>query len=167
MDFNIILIILAIIGGISSLFKDKKTEQPKKKTHQQPRPTTPVPDSSQKQKNDQSSYEPSKEAIEMQEQRDSQMQQLAERMNIGKQEKEKEHEANLDKQASIEENNASIDKELNKRKKQKEFPQTDMQKRVRNNLNRKGLVDGIIMSEVLGPPRARKPYQSVITKRSK
>ncbi|HLQ97965.1 MAG TPA: hypothetical protein VK135_04690 [Candidatus Dormibacteraeota bacterium] len=32
-------------------------------------------------------------------------------------------------------------------------------------LTRKGLVNSVIMAEVLGAPRARKPYQSVITKR--
>lgn len=163
---EIILVILAIIGGVASLFKDKTTEQSKKQPHRQPRPTTPVPDSSQEQKNDQSRYEPSKEAIEMQEQRDSQMQQFAERMNRNKQEQEEKYEANLNTNDKGEQK-ASGDNDFNKQKKQKEFSETDMQKRVRNNINQKGLVDGIIMSEVLGPPRARKPYQNVIIKRFK
>jgi len=163
---EVILVILAIIGGISSLFKDKITEQPKKKPNGQPRPTSPVPDRSQEKENDQSHYEPSKEAIEMQEQRDSQMQQLAERMNMNKQEKEEEHKANLDAYGNGE-HSADVNSDFDEQEKQKEFLKTNMQKRVRNNLNQKGLVDGIIMSEVLGPPRSRKPYQSVITKRSK
>lgn len=40
-------------------------------------------------------------------------------------------------------------------------------KEVKTGLNRRGLVQGIIMSEVLGPPRARKPYQNVITERKR
>src|SRR5690625_2236794 len=35
-------------------------------------------------------------------------------------------------------------------------------KRIRKNLTKKGLINGIIMSEVLGPPRARKPYQNIL-----
>ena len=38
-------------------------------------------------------------------------------------------------------------------------------KDVKSGLNYKGLVNGIIMSEVLGSPRARKPYQSVTAER--
>src|SRR5690606_32233886 len=40
-------------------------------------------------------------------------------------------------------------------------------KDVKTSLNHKGLVNGIIMSEVLGPPRARKPFRSVIAERSR
>jgi len=43
--------------------------------------------------------------------------------------------------------------------------QERMKKQVVKNLGAKGLVNGIIMSEVLGPPRAKKPYQSVIKDR--
>lgn len=150
---EIILVILAIIGGISSLFKDKLTEQPKKNPDQPSRPTPPVPDSSQGKQEDQSRYEPSQKEIEMQEQRDSQMQQLAERMNVNTEENEEEHSVDLDNT-------------LKEPTKEKKTPETDMEKRVRNNLNRQGLIDGIIMSEVLGSPRARKPHQSAITKRS-
>ena len=38
-------------------------------------------------------------------------------------------------------------------------------KDVKTSLNYKGLVNGIIMSEVLGSPRARKPYRSVTAER--
>lgn len=43
--------------------------------------------------------------------------------------------------------------------------QVKFRKDVKSGLNRKGLVQGVIMSEVLGPPRARKPYNSVISDR--
>jgi heme-binding NEAT domain protein len=36
---------------------------------------------------------------------------------------------------------------------------------VKKGLNYKGLVNGIIMSEVLGSPRARKPYRSIVAER--
>ncbi|ASN05191.1 hypothetical protein [Virgibacillus necropolis] len=42
-----------------------------------------------------------------------------------------------------------------------------MRKQISNNLSKQGLVNGIIMSEVLGPPRAKRPYRSVLTERRK
>lgn len=43
--------------------------------------------------------------------------------------------------------------------------QAEFRKDVKNALNRKGLVQSVIMSEVLGPPRARRPYNSVVQDR--
>jgi hypothetical protein len=40
-------------------------------------------------------------------------------------------------------------------------------KDVKTGLNSKGLVQGIIMSEVLGAPRARRPYRNVIAERNR
>ncbi|AXI09494.1 hypothetical protein CUC15_11440 [Oceanobacillus zhaokaii] len=45
--------------------------------------------------------------------------------------------------------------------------QANYKKQLRTNLTRKGLVNGIIMSEVLGSPRARNPYQSIVEQRKK
>lgn len=41
----------------------------------------------------------------------------------------------------------------------------EMKRRVSGNLDGKGLVNGIIMSEVLGSPRAKQPYRSIVQKR--
>ncbi|CEI84180.1 hypothetical protein BN997_04123 [Oceanobacillus oncorhynchi] len=41
----------------------------------------------------------------------------------------------------------------------------EMKKRVSGNLDGKGLVNGIIMAEVLGPPRAKQPYRSIVQRR--
>ncbi|GIO23096.1 hypothetical protein [Oceanobacillus sp. J11TS1] len=41
----------------------------------------------------------------------------------------------------------------------------EMKKRVSQNLDGKGLVNGIIMAEVLGSPRAKKPYRSIVQRR--
>ncbi|GAA0602160.1 hypothetical protein GCM10009001_18810 [Virgibacillus siamensis] len=45
--------------------------------------------------------------------------------------------------------------------------QKRFKKRVRSNLNKKGLVNGVIMSEVLGKPRSMKPYNSSISEKRK
>ncbi|GGA68667.1 hypothetical protein [Ornithinibacillus halotolerans] len=45
--------------------------------------------------------------------------------------------------------------------------QEAFKKDVQTGLTYKGLVQGVIMSEVLGPPRARKPYRSVIQERKR
>jgi len=184
---EVILIILAIIGGISSLFKDKITDQPKRRPQRQghPRPTAEVPDSLHKKQDDRSRYEPSRDAIKRQERRDEQMHRAQEKVgehqaNPDAQVKEGEHKAKLDEQAIFGEHKANIDTQISagehkadvnegnhNQKKHKNFAKTAMQKRVQNNLNRKGVVDGVIMSEVLGSPRARKPFRSVVAKRSK
>ncbi|WP_077621465.1 hypothetical protein [Sediminibacillus massiliensis] len=39
--------------------------------------------------------------------------------------------------------------------------------KVRKNLSKKGLAESIVMAEVLGPPRAVKPYQDVIQQKRK
>src|SRR5699024_1500728 len=39
-------------------------------------------------------------------------------------------------------------------------------RQLQSNLEKKELINGIIMAEVLGPPRSRKPYQSVISERA-
>ncbi|WP_042145992.1 hypothetical protein [Paucisalibacillus sp. EB02] len=49
----------------------------------------------------------------------------------------------------------------------KNVKKEQFKKDVKTGLNYKGLVNGIIMSEVLGPPRARKPFRSVTVERSK
>ncbi len=41
----------------------------------------------------------------------------------------------------------------------------EMKRRVSGNLDGKGLVNGIIMSEVLGSPRAKQPYRSIVQKK--
>ncbi|MFZ3578647.1 hypothetical protein [Virgibacillus sp. DJP39] len=40
-----------------------------------------------------------------------------------------------------------------------------LKKQVSNNLSKQGLVNGVIMSEVLGAPRAKKPYKSIASER--
>lgn len=41
----------------------------------------------------------------------------------------------------------------------------NMQKRIRNKLNKDGLVDSVIMAEILGKPRALKPYQNIFMRK--
>lgn len=42
-----------------------------------------------------------------------------------------------------------------------------MRKQISRNLTKQGLVNGIIMNEVIGPPRAMKPYRSITEQRRK
>jgi hypothetical protein len=89
------------------------------------------------------------------EQRKEQMKQLANRMNTNaKQAAEKQpHEAFVGH--TVEE------------PKKDTYKKTEMTNQVKKNLTRKGLVDGIIMAEVLGRPRAHKPYRSLISERKR
>lgn len=45
------------------------------------------------------------------------------------------------------------------------YKQNEFKKEFKKSLTKEGLVNSVIMSEVLGSPRSRNPYQSVITKR--
>lgn len=54
---------------------------------------------------------------------------------------------------------------LNEPEKDPSVNREKMKKQVVSNLSAKGLVNGIIMSEVLGPPRAKKSYQNILKDR--
>ncbi|WP_010650932.1 hypothetical protein [Oceanobacillus massiliensis] len=40
-----------------------------------------------------------------------------------------------------------------------------MKRQVVDNISAKGLVNGVMMSEILGAPRAKKPYRSILQDR--
>lgn len=46
----------------------------------------------------------------------------------------------------------------------KPYHHKEFKKEIKGKLNRKGLIDSIVMAEVLGPPRAKKPYNSIINR---
>lgn len=43
--------------------------------------------------------------------------------------------------------------------------QHEFKKEIKGKLNRKELIDSIIMAEVLGPPRSKKPYSSIVNRK--
>lgn len=149
-------IILAIIGGLVGIFNDKKfkkTKEPKGTIYNSSGSATETAgeivtndeDGQQGQSNSGGSIE---------RQRLDQRQRSAERMDTETQKemRKRKHDSIIGGTNKVPENNLSA--------KQKQF-----KKRIKRNVNREGLVNGIIMAEILGSPRATKPYRSVISQR--
>ncbi|WP_010531030.1 hypothetical protein [Lentibacillus jeotgali] len=155
---EVILIILAIIGTVSGLFKDKAdsdTPIPKRKSNPpKPTPTPSGGDQSYSSPEDKADTQTTASAPSIEEQQDEQRKKLAERMNaMEHQDTRREHDAIVTRNRK---------------------PGTDLSaehQRLRNsmnnNLTRTGLINGVIMSEVLGQPRAVKPYRSIVAQRKK
>ncbi|MBT2214503.1 hypothetical protein F3157_00290 [Virgibacillus dakarensis] len=151
-----LLVILAIIGGVIGLFKDKSTDKTNKKPYQVPKPTaTPSGRNYQAERSEPAVHDNARTSTVIEEQRDNQIEQLAEQINTSTREMQKKLS-----------HDAIIGNTL-RQPKNIDYQKAAMKKQVRKNLTRKGLVDGIIMAEVLGPPRSRKPYRSVISERTK
>ncbi|TMN20998.1 hypothetical protein [Lentibacillus cibarius] len=157
---EIILGILAIIGAVAGFFKDKDetgTSLPKRQDSSETVPE--YTDSGDRSKDAEKQEQSTVSTASIEELQDEQRKQLAERMDQDstvndEQPQKHEHDAITNHQTGEKRNNATI-------------KQQKLKKQMVNNLNRTGLANGVIMSEVLGQPRARKPYQSVIAQRKK
>src|SRR5690625_3961192 len=153
------LFIIVLIGGIASLLKGKSEQAEKSEsTTNKPKPRR-VEDLFERahhrertRSTDKVSTEPvSSKTIE--ELREEQMIRFVGQADAD----EDQHKS--DKSISRSSNRIKVEN-TNKNHKEQAFKQ-DFNK----SLTRKGLVNSVIMAEVLGAPRARKPYQSVVTKR--
>ncbi|SFD55296.1 hypothetical protein SAMN05216238_102182 [Lentibacillus persicus] len=158
---EIIFIILAIIASVSGFFKDKD-DNPGPDTRmpgrgkQQPRPS-PAPSTDRHTGGeDQQQEMPQAAQATIEEQQQEQRRQLAERMNTAGEKQENAGEHDAIKRHDVREPENELSLEQRKAKKQ-----------MNNNLTRTGVINGVIMSEVLGSPRAVKPYRSVIAERKK
>lgn len=155
--FGNFLVVLAIIGGIVGFLKDRsnKDKEEGHKPYQVPKPTaTPSGGGNYQSQHETTTVQTNRTTLE--EQQEIQMQQLAERMNT-------------DTTVSVggRPNDMIIEKMNRRQGDNDSHEKKKMKKQVKRNLTGKGLVDGIIMAEVLGPPRAVKPYKSVIASRRK
>ncbi|QKY69493.1 hypothetical protein [Lentibacillus sp. CBA3610] len=158
---ELIFIILGIIAALSGFFKDNQdsdTGKPKRGNNQ-PQPT-PFPSGAgngnggrQREQKPQSTV--ATESIE--ETQYDQRKQLAERMNTAENQTQTQkygHDAIMDHNTREPGNDLSIEKKR-------------MKKQMNRNLTRSGLINGVIMSEVLGQPRAVRPYRSIIAERKR
>ncbi|RDW19232.1 hypothetical protein CWR48_09315 [Oceanobacillus arenosus] len=170
--FDNIFVVIIIISAIMGLF-GKKPEDAEKRKHQNNRPK-PAPNpvsrgqqnarpepsrttgSKQTRGNVPKPTKPMVSTISIEEQQKAQMERLKGTINSG----ENNAIDDLSHHAFVEDPITTSINELSK-------VQANYKKQIRTNLTRKGLVNGIIMSEVLGSPRARKPYQSIVEQRKK
>jgi len=161
--FLIVVIVSAIFGFFSNQQKEEEKNQ-RKQPHRSPaRPTQrPVPANRTESKGqplgrmntEKAEIEEAMDSIGEQQQR--QMEELAQNLNTQAQEAVNEVRnvpgelSDILKEAEIK----SLEQE-----------RTRLKKQVQGQLKGKRLMNGIIMSEVLGPPRAIKPYRSVVEER--
>lgn len=152
--------IIGIINAIGKGNKQQEKNQPKRNNRPAnvPRPTaTPSGGNANPR---QPVNKPTVTSITIEEQQKQQMERLANRLSANVQDS-KSHNGNQDHTLG----SAIKDQIKHQSLTKQEIGKERFRKQIKNGLNQQGLVQGIIMSEVLGPPRARKPYRSVIVER--
>lgn len=156
--------LIIIIGALFSLFSGKKKEEQKEqqRSSQQNRPrpeSVNAASRTSRRKQQVNRGEQERERVtpqlSIEEQRAKQLAQFASK-NVSSQ-----HHSDSDVKTADGENKRKTEiQELASSYSQREF-----KREFKKSLSRKGLINSVIMSEVLGPPRARNPYKSVISKR--
>ncbi|ASK63154.1 hypothetical protein CFK37_13840 [Virgibacillus phasianinus] len=141
--FGNLVVILAIIGGIAKFIKDRNKKDVKK-PYSTPKPS-PIPSGGGYQ---QTNYEEIKEST-------ISVPSMQERMDSNKHRAVRNGEHDALAKSTLRKPSAGSNR------------RSHMRKQITSNLSRQGLVNGVIMYEVLGPPRATKPYKSVIAERRK
>lgn len=183
--FLIIIIISGIVGFISNnKEEEKKKERPLRPAGRQSRPATPSPSRSRSttgerrdlKENDRTKPEPKEQSVMTIDsdsdaiggEQQAQMERLQRKFGGVPTPSDAQKEA-VD---AVREN--GIDLEFIKRQqlekmenvsKELSEQQKVLKKDIRGSLRKKGLINGIIMAEVLGSPRALKPYKSVTSER--
>ncbi|MFC2948391.1 hypothetical protein [Virgibacillus sediminis] len=152
---NFFLIIMVIAGLMGFLRNNKQEEEqsPRERPVSRPAPRQPAP---QRQSGERKSKEKNVVIAEsIEDQQNKQMDRLADRLHA-------HTSSNTDFRGAETLENPLREPEKGLTKKQEET-RSD----IKRNLSKKGLINGIVMSEVLGPPRSKKPYRSVLTQRRK
>ncbi|WP_068674339.1 hypothetical protein [Oceanobacillus sp. Castelsardo] len=161
--FSNFFLILVILSGIFSFFKKNTEDQKKNKTpsKQKTKPKTVQPSARSTETTKkrpvytskiEDTIQESLQQLSVEEQQKAQMERLAEKFNTNK-EIGRTIEQGLDFSQSFSNSKILKTKQIEKR--------TDFNMRLKRN----DLVQGVILSEVLGSPRSKKPYQTVIEER--
>ncbi|WP_082233795.1 hypothetical protein [Halobacillus massiliensis] len=159
--FSNFLIVAAIIGGLISFFSNagKKEEQRKQEGRPQNRPQSNTRPSSRQTSERPTSKQPAAGSEMYQENRDDIKRSIQDHYEQRKQEVEERKEA-YDYIRSKDRMGKPLEV-----LKQEEAPKEKLKVNYTENWDRSRLADGIIMSEILGQPRARKPHSSHPRKR--
>lgn len=151
--------LIILIGGLVSLFKGKseKVEENEPATNRQKTAQTANPYDRSQQKEQTRPIEKARtepiRSKSIEELREEQMQRFSgQDADDGQQEKDIRKASDRILKKGVHKGAANREKSAF----QKDFNQS---------LTKKGLINSVIMAEVLGPPRARNAYQTVITKR--
>lgn len=153
-----ILLIMGLISLFNRMMGGQNQEESETSGQSTPSHTGERTRPPQRTKTDRDNERTTMQTTSIEEQRERQMAQLAGRMNTEMDAEEQENEKPSDN--SMESPSKRI-KETDASSHAKD----KMKKRMRGKLNKQGLVDSVVMAEVLGQPRSRKPYQNVLTRR--
>lgn len=159
--FGNIFILIAIVAGIIGFFKNGSDNKGDQQSPNQPRPTstpsgrTNMP--SQRTSTSTNTQHSTVDTSSVEERHQRQLDQLADRYATTKRSANSIPD-NLQRSSSLREGKEKKEEQLST--KQKKF-----KKRFDRNLTKQGVANGVIMAEILGPPRAKKPYRSVTSKR--
>lgn len=160
MNIFTLLIIMAAISLFNRLLEGPKKENRETTNERLNRGQRRTPTSPQSYQHGQDQSDVEEQQLSIADQREKQMEQLAGRMNTSLDMEEDLEELDEHKSAFSYIHQVSDQSEHSKK-------QIQMKKRIHGKLNRDGLVDSIIMAEVLGRPRALKPYQSILSRHNK
>ncbi|AUJ26230.1 MULTISPECIES: hypothetical protein [Virgibacillus] len=155
-------IILAAIAGIIGFFKDSFSKDTDTENERRKKPNKPAPPfgGGATKPASQPTKRPERvggsiSTASASEQKQQQMEQLAEQMGADLQEPLEDLAQQVQ---SVQSQRQATEGHLQKQK---------MKRQVANNFTREGLINGIIMSEVLGKPRGKKPYRSAVSEQIK
>ncbi|WP_200416261.1 hypothetical protein [Virgibacillus salexigens] len=158
--FSNIFIIFVIIAGIIGFLRDgwNKYSEKESSPNRPNRTPRPMRDNSNRDASFPTTSQPqTSSTISVEQQHKEQMERLAGQMGANRKVDQSE---SYNKETAFNDLTRNVEKELTEQ-------QIRLKKQVSNNLTKKGLVNGVIMAEVLGKPRALKPYQNVIYERKK
>lgn len=171
--FSNFIIVLIIIGGITKLLGGDGKEQ---QTNRQGRPiekrqqTTPSPRNTNRSRSQQptrsKTSSPLGETISIGEEQQKQLEQLAGQMRTEAVQSFDDLSKEVASDDKIMSSAVTRNKTDNIAKKDRNKNKKEVKRQMKKKLSRQGVTESIIMAEVLGPPRARKPYKSVIAERN-
>ncbi|MBM7597926.1 hypothetical protein JOC34_000283 [Virgibacillus halotolerans] len=174
--FDNFFIVIVIIAGIYGFLKDKteKQKQQQRKSQNNQRPTATPSGTPRPKQHHQQEHKQRQQPQENVRTTRSEQQQTVAMKTIEEQQKEQmkqfanKYKINA-KQAGQEKasHKAFIGGRARDPKQDQSHTAVRFKKQMKNNLGRKGLINSIVMAEVMGPPRAKKPYKSIIHERNK
>ncbi|WP_217586744.1 hypothetical protein [Lentibacillus saliphilus] len=148
-------IIVAVIIGLMGFLKDKTDKQEERKQPSRSQ-TQRTPSGPNVEAQTMPTPKPESRQTEAELYKQSQREALAKRMNVNSSPVEYVEDVMPTRlQSRMNDNHA-----------QDNVQQRELKKQLKSHLTGKGIINGIVMSEILGQPRALKPYRSVTKQRT-
>ncbi|MCT2537602.1 hypothetical protein NC661_01480 [Aquibacillus koreensis] len=153
--FGAIIPILVALGWLFGMFKKDDNDQPAKRPQPRPTPSPSGPNQTESPTISDVQEEQSSTRVQTYyEQKQEQLDKLRNNMNA-------DSNINSGKIERI----SSINNQRNENKIEVSSTKKQSKLSVKRNLTKRGLAESVVMAEILGPPKAVKPYRSVVQNR--